>query len=116
MLKATALENNKSGKHYVDGYLTYAGYDWDKWRLISIQGKLMVEDLGANGFGVKRSDQQYVYLQSEIKKGLKQMGFADITIQSEIIQLYRKEVAFFFKDWKAVKFGSDETLRIRFRW
>lgn len=117
MLKGAALSRNKTGKSSVKGYLAYAGYDWDRWRLESTEGNLLVEDLGANGFGVKRkgNDDYLKFLQTEISTGLKKLGFHNIYVQPEIVQLYRKEPGY-FRDWKIVKYCRDETLKIEFFW
>ena len=72
-LKRLARSQNNAGKYSVSGYLAYAGYDKDYWRLLPIKDKLLPRD----DIGVK--DVCYSNcindLRSEIEKGLKQLGF-----------------------------------------
>ncbi len=116
-LKNTTLALNTKGEHSFKGYLAYCGYDNDYLRTISTNGKIMLEDLGANGLGVTRNNEHYFkFLQTEIKAGLKALGFDDISVKPVQVQLYKREVAYFFREWKIVKAGLEETLKIEFSW
>ena len=80
-LKRLARSQNNAGKHSVSGYLAYAGYDKDYWRLLPIKDKLLPrDDIGAGSFGVKNVCYSDCIndLRSEIEKGLKQLGFQSI--------------------------------------
>ena len=71
VLKKCALDNNRAGNHFVDTGITYYGYDWDEWRALDIHHKVILDDLGAGGLGVKKSDAQFEFLQAEVKKAWK---------------------------------------------
>ena len=116
-LKRFALSQNNAGKHSVSGYLAYAGYDKDYWRLLPIKDKLLPrDDIGAGSFGVK--DVCYSNcindLRSEIEKGLKQLGFK-ASVKKIDVQFY-KETDGFLGRKRLEKDGTDTTLRIDFSW
>lgn len=116
-LKNTTLALNKKGEHSFKGYLAYCGYDKDYLRTISTDEKIMLEDLGANGLGVTRNNGHYFkFLRDEINAGLKGLGFSDISVKPVQVQLYKREAAYFFREWKIVKAGLEETLKIEFSW
>ena len=116
-LKRFALSQNNAGKHSVSGYLAYAGYDKDYWRLLPIKDKILPrDDIGAGSFGVK--DVCYSNcindLRSEIEKGLKQLGFK-ASVKKIDVQFY-KETDGFLGRKRLEKDGTDTTLRIDFSW
>lgn len=116
-LKRFALSQNNAGKHSVSGYLAYAGYDKDYWRLLPIKDKLLPrDDIGAGSFGVK--DVCYSNcindLRSEIEKGLKQLGFK-ASVKKIDVQFYKETDGFLCRK-KLEKDGTDTTLRIDFSW
>lgn len=116
-LKRFALSQNNAGKHSVSGYLAYAGYDKNSWRLLPIKDKLLPrDDIGAGSFGVK--DVYYSNcindLRSEIEKGLKQLGFK-ASVKKIDVQFY-KETDGFLGRKRLEKDGTDTTLRIDFSW
>ena len=116
-LKRFALSQNNAGKHSVSGYLAYAGYDKDYWRLLPIKDKLLPrDDIGAGSFGVK--DVCYSNcindLRSEIEKGLKQLGFK-ASVKKVDVPFYKGTEGFLCRK-KLEKDGTDTTLRIDFSW
>ena len=116
-LKRFALSQNNAGKHSVSGYLAYAGYDKDYWRLLPIKDKLLPrDDIGAGSFGVK--DVCYSNcindLRSEIEKGLKQLGFK-ASVKKVDVPFYKETEGFLCRK-KLEKDGTDTTLRIDFSW
>ena len=111
-LKRLARSQNNAGKYSVSGYLAYAGYDKDYWRL-----KLLPrDDIGAGSFGVK--DVCYSNcindLRSEIEKGLKQLGFK-ASVKKVDVPFYKETEGFLCRK-KLEKDGTDTTLRIDFSW
>ena len=116
-LKRLARSQNNAGKHSVSGYLAYAGYDKDYWRLLPIKDKILPrDDIGAGSFGVK-----YVCysecindLRSEIEKRLKQLG-VKASVKKIDVQFY-KETDGFLGRKRLEKDGTDTTLRIDFSW
>ena len=116
-LKRFALSQNNAGKHSVSGYLAYAGYDKDYWRLLPIKDKILPrEDIGAGSFGVKNVCYSDCIndLRSEIEKGLKQLGFK-ASVKKIDVQFY-KETDGFLGRKRLEKDGTDTTLRIDFSW
>ena len=116
-LKRFALSQNNAGKHSVSGYLAYAGYDKDYWRLLPIKDKILPrDDLGAGSFGVKNVCYSDCIndLRSEIEKGLKQLGFK-ASVKKIDVQFY-KETDGFLGRKRLEKDGTDTTLRIDFSW
>lgn len=116
-LKRFALSQNNAGKHSVSGYLAYAGYDKDYWRLLPIKDKLLPrDDIGAGSFGVKNVCYSDCIndLRSEIEKGLKQLGFK-ASVKKIDVQFY-KETDGFLGRKRLEKDGTDTTLRIDFSW
>ena len=116
-LKRFALSQNNAGKHSVSGYLAYAGYDKDYWRLLPIKDKILPrDDIGAGSFGVK--DVCYSNcindLRSEIEKGLKQLGFK-ASVKKVDVPFYKETEGFLCRK-KLEKDGTDTTLRIDFSW
>ena len=116
-LKRLARSQNNAGKYSVSGYLAYAGYDKDYWRLLPIKDKLLPrDDIGAGSFDVK--DVCYSNcindLRSEIEKGLKQLGFK-ASVKKIDVQFY-KETDGFLGRKRLEKDGTDTTLRIDFSW
>ena len=116
-LKRFALSQNNAGKHSVSGYLAYAGYDKDYWRLLPIKDKILPrDDIGAGSFGVKNVCYSDCIndLRSEIEKGLKQLGFK-ASVKKIDVQFY-KETDGFLGRKRLEKDGTDTTLRIDFSW
>lgn len=116
-LKRFALSQNNAGKHSVSGYLAYAGYDKDYWRLLPIKDKILPrDDIGAGSFGVKNVCYSDCIndLRSEIEKGLKQLGFK-ASVKKIDVQFY-KETDGFLGRKRLEKDGTDTTLRIYFSW
>ena len=116
-LKRFALSQNNAGKHSVSGYLAYAGYDKDSWRLLPIKDKILPrDDIGAGSFGVKNVCYSDCIndLRSEIEKGLKQLGFK-ASVKKIDVQFY-KETDGFLGRKRLEKDGTDTTLRIDFSW
>lgn len=116
-LKRFALSQNNAGKHSVSGYLAYAGYDKDYWRLLPIKDKILPrDDIGAGSFGVKNVCYSDCIndLRSEIEKGLKQLGFK-ASVKKKDVQFY-KETDGFLGRKRLEKDGTDTTLRIDFSW
>lgn len=116
-LKRFALSQNNAGKHSVSGYLAYAGYDKDYWRLLPIKDKILPrDDIGAGSFGVKNVCYSDCIndLRSEIEKGLKQLGFK-APVKKIDVQFY-KETDGFLGRKRLEKDGTDTTLRIDFSW
>ena len=116
-LKRFALSQNNAGKHSVSGYLAYAGYDKDYWRLLPIKDKILPrDDIGAGSFGVKNDCYSDCIndLRSEIEKGLKQLGFK-ASVKKIDVQFY-KETDGFLGRKRLEKDGTDTTLRIDFSW
>ena len=116
-LKRFALSQNNAGKHSVSGYLSYAGYDKDYWRLLPIKDKILPrDDIGAGSFGVKNVCYSDCIndLRSEIEKGLKQLGFK-ASVKKIDVQFY-KETDGFLGRKRLEKDGTDTTLRIDFSW
>ena len=116
-LKRFALSQNTAGKHSVSGYLAYAGYDKDYWRLLPIKDKILPrDDIGAGSFGVKNVCYSDCIndLRSEIEKGLKQLGFK-ASVKKIDVQFY-KETDGFLGRKRLEKDGTDTTLRIDFSW
>ena len=116
-LKLFALSQNNAGKHSVSGYLAYAGYDKDYWRLLPIKDKILPrDDIGAGSFGVKNVCYSDCIndLRSEIEKGLKQLGFK-ASVKKIDVQFY-KETDGFLGRKRLEKDGTDTTLRIDFSW
>lgn len=117
-LKRLARSQNNAGKYSVSGYLAYAGYDKDYWRLLPIKDKLLPrDDIGAGSFGVK--DVCYSNcindLRSEIEKGLlKQLGFK-ASVKKVDVPFYKETEGFLCRK-KLEKDGTDTTLRIDFSW
>lgn len=116
-LKRLARSQNNAGKHSVSGYLAYAGYDKDYWRLLPIKDKILPrDDIGAGSFGVKNVCYSDCIndLRSEIEKGLKQLGFK-ASVKKIDVQFY-KETDGFLGRKRLEKDGTDTTLRIDFSW
>lgn len=116
-LKRFALSQNNAGKHSISGYLAYAGYDKDYWRLLPIEDKIRPRDyIGAGGFGVKNVCYSDCIndLRIEVEKGLKQLGFK-ASVKKIDVQLY-KETDGFLGRKRLEKDGTDTTLRIDFSW
>lgn len=116
-LKRFALSQNNVGKHSVSGYLAYAGYDKDYWRLLPIKDKLLPrDDIGAGSFGVKNVCYSDCIndLRSEIEKGLKQLGFK-ASVKKVDVPFYKGTEGFLCRK-KLEKDGTDTTLRIDFSW
>ena len=116
-LKRLARSQNNAGKYSVSGYLAYAGYDKDYWRLLPIKDKLLPrDDIGAGSFGVKNVCYSDCIndLRSEIEKGLKQLGFK-ASVKKIDVQFY-KETDGFLGRKRLEKDGTDTTLRIDFSW
>lgn len=116
-LKRLARSQNNAGKYSVSGYLAYAGYDKDYWRLLPIKDKLLPrDDIGAGSFGVK--DVCYSNcindLRSEIEKGLKQLGFK-ASVKKVDVPFYKETEGFLCRK-KLEKDGTDTPLRIDFSW
>lgn len=116
-LKRLARSQNNAGKYSVSGYLAYAGYDKDYWRLLPIKDKLLPrDDIGAGSFDVK--DVCYSNcindLRSEIEKGLKQLGFK-ASVKKVDVPFYKETEGFLCRK-KLEKDGTDTTLRIDFSW
>lgn len=116
-LKRLARSQNNAGKYSVSGYLAYAGYDKNYWRLLPIKDKLLPrDDIGAGSFGVK--DVCYSNcindLRSEIEKGLKQLGFK-ASVKKVDVPFYKETEGFLCRK-KLEKDGTDTTLRIDFSW
>ena len=116
-LKRSALSQNNAGKHSVSGYLAYAGYDKNSWRLLPIKDKILPrDDIGAGSFGVKNvcySDCINDF-RIEVEKGLKQLGFK-ASVKKIDVQFY-KETDGFLGRKRLEKDGTDTTLRIDFSW
>ena len=116
-LKRFALSQNNAGKHSVSGYLAYAGYDKDYWRLLPIKDKILPrDDIGAGSFGVKNVCYSDCIndLRSEIEKGLKQLGFK-ASVKKIDVQFYKVTDGFLGRK-RLEKDGTDTTLRIDFSW
>lgn len=116
-LKRLARSQNNAGKHSISGYLAYAGYDKDSWRLLPIKDKILPRhDIGVGSFGVKNVCYSDCIndLRSEIEKGLKHLGFK-ASVKKVDVQFY-KETAVFLGRKKFEKDGTDTTLRIDFSW
>lgn len=116
-LKHLARSQNNAGKHSVSGYLAYAGYDKDYWRLLPIKDKLLPrDDIGAGSFGVKNVCYSDCIndLRSEIEKGLKQLGFK-ASVKKVDVPFYKETEGFLCRK-KLEKDGTDTTLRIDFSW
>ena len=116
-LKRFALSQNNAGKHSVSGYLAYAGYDKDYWRLLPIKDKILPrDDIGAGSFGVKNVCYSDCIndLRSEIEKGLKQLGFK-ASVKKVDVPFYKGTEGFLCRK-KLEKDGTDTTLRIDFSW
>ena len=116
-LKRFALSQNNAGKHSVSGYLAYAGYDKDYWRLLPIKDKILPrDDIGAGSFGVKNVCYSDCIndLRSEIEKGLKQLGFK-ASVKKIDVQFY-KETDGFLGRKRLEKDGTDKPITIAFSW
>lgn len=116
-LKRFALSQNNAGKHSISGYLAYAGYDKDYWRLLPIKDKILPrDDIGAGSFGVKNVCYSDCIndLRSEIEKGLKQLGFK-ASVKKVDVPFYKETEGFLCRK-KLEKDGTDTTLRIDFSW
>lgn len=116
-LKRLARSQNNAGKHSVSGYLAYAGYDKDYWRLLPIEDKIRPRDyIGAGSFGVKNVCYSDCIndLRNEVEKGLKQLGFK-ASVKKVDVQFY-KETEGFLGRKKLEKDSTDTTLRIDFSW
>ena len=116
-LKRLARSQNNAGKHSVSGYLAYAGYDKDYWRLLPIKDKILPrDDIGAGSFGVKNVCYSDCIndLRSEIEKGLKQLGFK-ASVKKLDVPFYKETEGFLCRK-KLEKDGTDTTLRIDFSW
>lgn len=116
-LKRFALSQNNAGKHSVSGYLAYAGYDKNSWRLLPIKDKILPrDDIGAGSFGVKNVCYSDCIndLRIEVEKGLKQLGFK-ASVKKIDVQFY-KETDGFLGRKRLEKDGTDTTLRIDFSW
>ena len=116
-LKRLARSKNNAGKHSVSGYLAYAGYDKNYWRLLPIKDKILPQgDMEVGGFGVK--DVCYSNcindLRGEIEKELKQLGFK-ASVKKVTVQFYKETEGFLCRK-KLEKDGADTTLRIDFSW
>ena len=114
-LKRFALSQNNAGKHSVSGYLAYAGYDKNSWRLLPIKDKILPrDDIGAGSFGVKNVCYSDCIndLRIEVEKGLKQLGFK-ASVKKIDVQFY-KETDGFLGRKRLEKDGTDTTLRIDF--
>lgn len=116
-LKRFALSQNNAGKHSISGYLAYAGYDKNSWRLLPIKDKILPrDDIGAGSFGVKNVCYSDCIndLRIEVEKGLKQLGFK-ASVKKIDVQFY-KETDGFLGRKRLEKDGTDTTLRIDFSW
>ena len=116
-LKRLARSQNNAGKHSVSGYLAYAGYDKNSWRLLPIKDKILPrDDIGAGSFGVKNVCYSDCIndLRNEVEKGLKQLGFK-ASVKKIDVQFY-KETDGFLGRKRLEKDGTDTTLRIDFSW
>ena len=116
-LKRLARSQNNAGKHSVSGYLAYAGYDKNSWRLLPIKDKILPrDDIGAGSFGVKNVCYSDCIndLRIEVEKGLKQLGFK-ASVKKIDVQFY-KETDGFLGRKRLEKDGTDTTLRIDFSW
>ena len=112
VLKDEAIKRNRTGNSSVKVYLGYYGYDKNYWHLRSAEAKILEHEFS----GIKSGNEEYtVFLQSEISKGLRNLGFTKISVQPEMVQLYRKEPGF-FRDWKIVKGRCAKTMKIEFFW
>ena len=114
-MKRLARSQNNAGKHSVSGYLAYAGYDKDYWRLLPIKDKILPrDDIGAGSFGVKNVCYSDCIndLRSEIEKGLKQLGFK-ASVKKVDVPFYKETEGFLCRK-KLEKDGTDTTLRIDF--
>lgn len=116
-LKRLTRSQNNAGKYSVSGYLAYAGYDKDYWRLLPIKDKILPrDDIGAGSFGVKNVCYSDCIndLKIEVEKGLKQLGFK-ASVKKIDVQFY-KETDGFLGRKRLEKDGTDTTLRIDFSW
>ena len=116
-LKRLARSQNNAGKYSVLGYLAYAGYDKNSWRLLPIKDKILPrDDIGAGSFGVKNVCYSDCIndLRIEVEKGLKQLGFK-ASVKKIDVQFY-KETDGFLGRKRLEKDGTDTTLRIDFSW
>lgn len=116
-LKRFALSQNNAGKHSISGYLAYAGYDKNSWRLLPIKDKILPrDDIGAGSFGVKNVCYSDCIndLRIEVEKELKQLGFK-ASVKKIDVQFY-KETDGFLGRKRLEKDGTDTTLRIDFSW
>lgn len=116
-LKRLARSQNNAGKHSVSGYLAYAGYDKNSWRLLPIKDKILPrDDIGAGSFGAKNVCYSDCIndLRIEVEKGLKQLSFK-ASVKKIDVQFY-KETDGFLGRKRLEKDGTDTTLRIDFSW
>lgn len=116
-LKRFALSQNNAGKHSISGYLAYAGYDKNSWRLLPIKDKILPrDDIGAGSFGVKNVCYSNCIndLRSEVERGLKQLGFK-ASVKKVDVPFYKETEGFLCRK-KLEKDGTDTTLRIDFSW
>ena len=116
-LKRLARSQNNAGKHSISGYLAYAGYDKNSWRLLPIKDKILPrDDIGADSCGVKNVCYSDCIndLRIEVEKGLKQLGFK-ASVKKIDVQFY-KETDGFLGRKRLEKDGTDTTLRIYFSW
>ena len=116
-MKRLARSQNNAGKYSVSGYLAYAGYDKNSWRLLPIKDKILPrDDIGAGSFGVKNVCYSDCIndLRIEVEKGLKQLGFK-ASVKKIDVQFY-KETDGFLGRKRLEKDGSDTPLRIDFSW
>ena len=114
-LKRLARSQNNAGKYSVSGYLAYAGYDKDYWRLLPIKDKLIPrDDIGAGSFGVKDVCYSNCINDLRIEKGLKQLGFK-ASVKKIDVPFYKETEGFLCRK-KLEKDGTDTTLRIDFSW
>lgn len=116
-MKRLARRQNNAGKHSVSGYLAYAGYDKDYWRLLPIKDNILPrEDIGAGSFGVKNVCYSNCIndLRSEVERGLKQLGFK-ASVKKVDVPFYKETEGFLCRK-KLEKDGTDTTLRIDFSW
>lgn len=114
-LKRFALSQNNAGKHSVSGYLAYAGYDKNSWRLLPIKDKILPrDDIGAGSFGVKNVCYSDCIndLRIEVEKGLKQLGFK-ASVKKIDVQFYKETDGFLGRKRLEID-GTDTTLRIDF--
>lgn len=114
-LKRLARSQNNVGKYSVSGYLAYAGYDKNSWRLLPIKDKILPrDDIGVGSFGVKNVCYSDCIndLRSEVEEGLKRLGFK-ASVKKVDVQFY-KETEGFLGRKKFEKDGTDTTLRIYF--